>query len=107
MDYVMRDIDTELWSKVKTKATLERKTMHEVIFENLKWHITQVETTSGSDKKKKGKKEGGLGNCLISQIAHCFHLNQINEIDIYKILGSKICISVSRGANGSFELLFG
>jgi hypothetical protein len=28
----LRDIDIELWSKVKAKATPERKTMREVIF---------------------------------------------------------------------------
>ena len=36
MDYILRDIDIELWSKVKAKATLERKTMREVSFEGLK-----------------------------------------------------------------------
>jgi len=40
MDYILRDIDIELWSKVKAKATLERKTMREVIFESLKHYIT-------------------------------------------------------------------
>ncbi len=53
MDYILRDIDIELWSKVKAKATLERKTMREVIFEGLNWYITPMETTS----KKKGKKK--------------------------------------------------
>ncbi len=56
MDYILRDIDIELWSKVKAKATLERKTMREAIFESLKWYIGPTETTS-SDKKKKGKKK--------------------------------------------------
>ncbi len=51
------DIDIELWSKVKAKATLERKTMREVIFEGLKWYITPAETATGSDKKKKAKKK--------------------------------------------------
>ncbi len=55
MDYILRDIDIELWSKVKAKATLERKTMREVIFEGLKWYVTPGETTI-SEKKKKGKK---------------------------------------------------
>jgi len=55
MDYILRDIDIELWSKVKAKATLERKTMREVIFESLRWFITPVETSL--DKKKKGKKK--------------------------------------------------
>jgi hypothetical protein len=36
-------------------ATLERKTMREVILEGLKWYITPIETAS----KKKGKKKGG------------------------------------------------
>ncbi len=56
MDYILRDIDIELWSKVKAKATLERKTMREVIFESLKWYITPA----GATAKKKGKKKGGL-----------------------------------------------
>jgi hypothetical protein len=55
MDYILRDIDIELWSKVKAKATLERKTMREVIFEGLKWYIAPVETSL--DKKKKGKRK--------------------------------------------------
>jgi hypothetical protein len=46
-----------LWSKVKAKATLERKTMRDVIFEGLKWYITPVETAARSDKKKEGKKK--------------------------------------------------
>ncbi len=53
IDSILRDIDIELWSKVK--ATLERKTMREVIFESLRWYITPVETSL--DKKKKGKKK--------------------------------------------------
>jgi len=52
MDYILRDIDIELWSKVKAKATLERKTMREVIFENLKWYITPVEIPTTFNKKK-------------------------------------------------------
>ena len=36
MDYILRDIDAELWNKVKAKATLEPKIMREVIFESLK-----------------------------------------------------------------------
>jgi hypothetical protein len=51
MDYILRDIDIELWSKVKAKATLERKTMREAIFEGLKWYIT-VDASAGSNKKK-------------------------------------------------------
>jgi hypothetical protein len=57
MDYILRDIDIELWSKVKAKATLERKTMREVIFESLKWYIKPVETAAVSDTKKKPKKK--------------------------------------------------
>jgi len=55
VDYILRDIDIELWSKVKAKATLERKTMREVIFEGLKWYIAAGETAT-PDKKKKGEK---------------------------------------------------
>jgi len=43
MDYILRDIDIELWNKVKAKATLERKTMREVIFEGFKWYVTSAE----------------------------------------------------------------
>jgi hypothetical protein len=57
MDYILRDIDIELWSKVKAKATLERKTVREVIFESLKWYITPVQISASSDRKKKGKKK--------------------------------------------------
>ena len=56
MDYILRDIDIELWSKVKAKATLERKTMREAIFEGLKWYAA-VEN-SANPQKKKGKKKG-------------------------------------------------
>ena len=59
MDYILRDIDIELWSKVKARATLERKTMRQVIFESLKQYITPVETGSTPNKKKKGKKREG------------------------------------------------
>jgi hypothetical protein len=37
-------------------ATLERKTMREVIFESLKWYITPAEMATSSQRKKKGKK---------------------------------------------------
>jgi hypothetical protein len=57
MDYILRDIDIELWSKVKAKATLERKTMREAIFEGLKWYVASVENR-GIPEKKKGKKKG-------------------------------------------------
>ena len=57
MDYILRDIDMELWSKVKAKATLERKTMREVIFEGLKLYVTPAEVPASSDKRKKGKKK--------------------------------------------------
>ena len=63
MFYTLRDIDTELWSKAKAKATFERKTMRKVILESLKWYITPVETTASPNKNKKGKKkDSGKGN---------------------------------------------
>jgi len=58
MDCILRDIDIELWSKVKAEATLERKTMREVIFESLKWYIAPMDTATSPCKKKKGEKEG-------------------------------------------------
>ncbi len=57
MDYILRDIDIELWSKVKAKATLERKTMREAIFEGLKWYVT-ASGMPASPQKKKGKRKG-------------------------------------------------
>ena len=56
MDYILRDIDIELWSKVKAKATLERKTMREAIFEGLKWYAASLENPA--TPRKKGKKKG-------------------------------------------------
>ena len=38
IDYILRDIDIKLWSKVKVKAILERKTSGKVIFEGPKWY---------------------------------------------------------------------
>ena len=58
MDYILRDIDIELWSKVKAKATLERKTVREAIFEGLKWYVKAATNSPTSPKKKKGKKKG-------------------------------------------------
>ncbi len=55
-DHVRKDIDMELWGKAKAKATLERKTMCEVIFEGLKWYLKPTEIAIFSEKKKKGRK---------------------------------------------------
>ena len=61
MDYILRDIDVELWSEVRAKETLERKTMREVIFGGLNWYITPMDTTTKnttiSGRKKKGKQK--------------------------------------------------
>jgi hypothetical protein len=57
MDYILRNIDIELWSKVKAKATLERKTMREAIFEGLKLYLRQVQPPIGSKKKKAKQKD--------------------------------------------------
>ena len=63
MDYILRDIDAELWSEVKAEATLESKTMREVIFEALKWYITPMGITPrnttiwlGEERKAEGLK---------------------------------------------------
>lgn len=56
MDYILRDIDIELWSKVKAKTTLERKTMREAIFEGLKWYVTASEIPAKAGKKSKKTK---------------------------------------------------
>jgi len=55
MHYILRDID-ELWSKVKAKATLERKTMREVIFERLKRYIAPMGITVSPNRMKNGNK---------------------------------------------------
>lgn len=57
MDYILRDIDIELWSKVKAKTTLERKTMREAIFEGLKWYAATV-ANSANPQKRRGRKKG-------------------------------------------------
>jgi len=57
MFYPLRDIEIELWNKAKAKATLEPKTMGEVIFESLKCYITPVEPAASPNKNKKGKKK--------------------------------------------------
>jgi hypothetical protein len=56
MDYILRDIDIELWSKVKAKAALERKTMREVIFGGLEWYILPMDTTTKNITMSGGKK---------------------------------------------------
>jgi hypothetical protein len=45
-----------LRSKVKAKATLECKTIREVILESLKCYIMPAETTATPDKKRETKK---------------------------------------------------
>jgi hypothetical protein len=50
-------INTESWSKVKAKATLERQTMREVIFEGLQQYIIVVQNPSSPNKKRKGEKK--------------------------------------------------
>ena len=54
MDYILRDIHIELWSEVKAKATLERKTMQEVIFESLKWLYNAGSSYHQSLQEEKG-----------------------------------------------------
>jgi hypothetical protein len=39
IDYILRDIDIKLWSKVKVKAILERETRGKVISEGPKRYI--------------------------------------------------------------------
>ena len=57
MDYILRDIDINLWAQAKQKATVERKSMREVLFEGLKWYIEPAEIPA-TPQKKKGKKKG-------------------------------------------------
>ena len=56
MDYILRDIDINLWAQAKQKATVERKSMKEVLLEGLKWYVTPEETPA-TPQKKKGKKK--------------------------------------------------
>ena len=69
MDCILRDIDIELWSKVKAKATLERKTMREVIFESLKWYIKPV---GASEDNRHSEPKGGVGKTT-------FAINQLRS----------------------------
>jgi hypothetical protein len=60
MDYILRDIDINLWAQVKQKATIERKSMREVLFEGLKLYLQPPPPASAPDKpKRKSKKSGG------------------------------------------------
>ena len=57
MDYILRGIDINLWAQAKQKATVERKSMREVLFEGIKWYVTPAEIPT-TPQKKKGKKKG-------------------------------------------------
>ena len=57
MDYILRDNDVNLWAQAKRKATVERKSMREVLFEGLKWYVTSEEIPA-TPQKKNGKKKG-------------------------------------------------
>jgi hypothetical protein len=57
MDYILRGIDVNLWAQAKQEATVERKSMREVLFEGLKWYVTLAEIPA-TLQKKKGKKKG-------------------------------------------------
>jgi hypothetical protein len=59
MDYILRDIDVTLWAQAKQKATLERKSMREVLFEGLKWYVTPEEVPAKVGKEGKKKKRAG------------------------------------------------
>jgi hypothetical protein len=58
MNYILRDIDIELWSKVKAEEALERKTMWEVILESLKWYLKPAEIATSSERGKRAIEEG-------------------------------------------------
>ena len=47
--------DIELWSRAKAKATLERKSMKEVLFEGLNLRLKQTESDKKPKKSKKTK----------------------------------------------------
>ncbi len=57
MNYLIRDIDINLWAEVKHKATLERKSMKEAIFEGLRLYALNGNEPAAS-KGKKAKKKG-------------------------------------------------
>ena len=56
MDYFLREIDIELWARVKQKATLERKSMREVIFEGLQLYLNPPASESVKAKPKRKAK---------------------------------------------------
>ncbi len=60
MNYFLRDIDINLWAEAKQKATIERKSMRDVLFEGLRLYLNPSQCTSAKGKgKAKGRKNGG------------------------------------------------
>jgi len=55
MDYILKDIDINLWAQAKQKATIERKSIREVLLEGLKWYVAPEELPA-TPQKKKGEK---------------------------------------------------
>ncbi len=56
-DYLStRDVDIELWAQVKQKATIERKTMRDVIFEGLRLYLNPPASESVKAKPKRKAK---------------------------------------------------
>ena len=53
MNYFLRDVDIELWAQVKQKATIERKSMRDVIFEGLRLYLNPPASESVKAKPKR------------------------------------------------------
>ena len=53
MDYILRDIDINLWAQAKQKGTVERKSMREALCEGLMWYVRPEEAPTTSQKKKR------------------------------------------------------
>ena len=65
MVHILRDIDIELWIKVKAKVTSERKTMCEIIFESIEKSMP-VPLKEEEEKDELTERENGhLGKNLI------------------------------------------
>ena len=56
MNYFLRDVNIELWAQVKQKATIERKTMRDVIFEGLRLYLNPPASESVKAKPKRKAK---------------------------------------------------
>jgi hypothetical protein len=84
MDYILRGIGKEFWSRVKEKTTLERNRMRVIIFENLK-RLTQ--TVEKADLVC----QVDFFVILVLGTSFCFYLFCLRLQSSYKLLSHQHC----------------